>query len=119
MYTKAGPTLDQGTALAADLKWKPSADETMRVLGGCTAVWQRRETVIGGNLSAEGKLPRLDGSGGKSDTLCSVNTQLNNKGNGQVVVRLNSHDYPALALSMAVPVLASLWQRLTGRGEEF
>jgi hypothetical protein len=31
MYTKAGQAVDQGTALAADLKIKPSADETARV----------------------------------------------------------------------------------------
>ena len=31
MYTKAGQAYDQGTALAADLKIKPSADETARV----------------------------------------------------------------------------------------
>jgi hypothetical protein len=33
-------------------------------------------------------------------------------------MRLSSHDYPQLAASMAIPVLATLWQRLFGR-EEF
>ena len=51
---------------------------------GGTAVWQRRDTVYGGNLSTEFKLPKKGGKGGKSDTLCSMNAQLNNKGNGQV-----------------------------------
>lgn len=37
----------------------------------------------------------------------------------QLVLRLNSHDYPQLAASMIVPVLASLWHRLTFREEEF
>ena len=36
----------------------------------------------------------------------------------QLVLRLNSHDYPQLAAGMIIPVLASLWQRLTSRGEE-
>lgn len=34
MYTKAGQSYDHGTALAADLKIKPSHDETMRVRAG-------------------------------------------------------------------------------------
>ena len=84
---------------------------------GGTAVWQRRDVVVGGNLSTEFKLPKQGGRGGKSDTLCSMNAQLNNKGNGQLVLRLNSHDYPALAASMALPVLASLWHKLTGKEE--
>jgi hypothetical protein len=33
------------------------------------------------------------------------------------VLRLNSHDYPQLAAGMAVPVLASLWQRLFGKDD--
>lgn len=35
----------------------------------------------------------------------------------QLVLRLNSHDYPALAASMVVPVLASLWHKLLGKDE--
>ncbi len=123
------------------------------------------------------KQPVQGAPGGKSETLCSMNAQLNNKGNGQVrrqvleqlgcawdgaaeqcgplddiyaallycrprlpppdlarsliscpalpfpcpllqlVLRLNSHDYPALAASMVVPVLASLWHKLLGKDE--
>jgi hypothetical protein len=37
MYTKAGQAYDQGTSLAADLKIKPSADETARVRGAAAA----------------------------------------------------------------------------------
>jgi hypothetical protein len=84
---------------------------------GGTAVWQRREVVMGGNLSTEFKLPKAGAPGGKSDTLCSMNAQYNNKGQGQLVLRLNSHDYPQLAAGMAVPVLASLWQRLFGKDD--
>lgn len=51
---------------------------------GGTAVWQRRDVVMGGNLSTEFKLPKAGAKGGKSDTLCSMNANLNNKGNGQV-----------------------------------
>lgn len=158
-FRQAGASLDHGTALAADLKIRPSSDETARVrpallllmlLPGCcsafrhvrclclpcstcgnfrkqawprraarararlasalavcqhsqlpaflprpaprpsqilmggTAVWQRRDCVLGGNLSTEWRLPKAGGRGGKSDTLCSANAQLNNKGNGQV-----------------------------------
>lgn len=36
MYTKAGSSVDKGTALAADLKIKPSYDETARVGGALT-----------------------------------------------------------------------------------
>lgn len=118
MYVKAGQSLDQGTALACDLKIKPSYDETARILMGGTAVWQRREVVMGGNLSTEFKLPKSGGKGGKSDTLCSMNANLNNKGNGQLVLRVNSHDYPSLAYSMGVPVLMAMWQKLFGK-EEF
>jgi hypothetical protein len=128
---------------------------------GGTAVWQRRETMIGGNLSTEFKLPKADGRGGKSDTTCSMNANYNNKGQGQVrllagwwlssgwagkgcsrerlagrcarlsadarmapcafslqlVLRLNSHDYPQLAASMLVPLLATCWQKLFGKDE--
>lgn len=117
MYTKAGNSYDHGTALAADLKFKPSSDETAQVLMGGTAVWQRRETMIGGNLSTEFKLPKADGRGGKSDTTCSMNANYNNKGQGQLVLRLNSHDYPQLAASMLVPLLATCWQKLFGKDE--
>lgn len=55
-----------------------------QILMGGTAVWQRRDVVLGGNLSTEYRLPKAGGRGGKSDTLCSANAQLNNKGNGQV-----------------------------------
>ena len=115
MYTKAGPSVDHGTALAWDCKIKPSQDESARVGGGggeawgvcrscvgvrlccrqaalpCTpgpgvlapparppslqrthgllllllqilvggtAVWQRRDCVMGGNLSTEFRLPK-------------------------------------------------------------
>ncbi len=51
---------------------------------GTTAVWQRRDVTVGGNLSTEYKLPKGDALGGKSDTLCSASAQYNNKGNGQV-----------------------------------
>ena len=62
----------------------PSPTHLCQILVGGTAVWQRRDTVYGGNLSTEFKLPKKGGKGGKSDTLCSMNAQLNNKGNGQV-----------------------------------
>jgi hypothetical protein len=35
----------------------------------------------------------------------------------QLVLRLNSHDYPQLAGSMVVPVLAALWHRLFSKDE--
>ena len=62
----------------------PTPHPLLQILMGGTAVWQRRDVVIGGNLSTEFKLPKSGGRGGKSDTLCSMNAQLNNKGNGQV-----------------------------------
>eukprot|EP00887_Chlorella_sp_A99_P001797 scaffold19.g1797.t1 len=118
MYTKAGPSRDQGTALAGDLRIRPGGDETTRLLFGGTAVYQRRDVTIGGNASAEFRLPRLDGRGGKSDTTCAMNAQYNNKGNGNLSLRLNSHDYPALGGIMAVPLLRALWDHLTKR-EQF
>ena len=57
---------------------------TLQILMGGTAVWQRRDVVVGGNLSTEFKLPKGGALGGKSDTLCSMSAQYNNKGNGQV-----------------------------------
>lgn len=47
MYTKAGHSYDHGTALAADLKIRPSSDETARVsrptcVAVCCFSWHRR-----------------------------------------------------------------------------
>ena len=81
-------------------------------------MWQRRDFVLGGNLSTEFQLPKGGVPGGKSDTLCSMNAQYNNKGNGQLMLRLNSHDYPQLAAAMAVPLLRAVWDKLTGK-EDF
>lgn len=61
-----------------------SAPALVQILMGGTAVWQRRDVVMGGNLSTEFKLPKAGAPGGKSDTLCSMNAQYNNKGQGQV-----------------------------------
>lgn len=37
----------------------------------------------------------------------------------QLVVHINSHDYPLLAASMAVPVLRALWDKVFGKEEEY
>lgn len=58
-------------------------------------MWQRRDVVMGGNLSTEFKLPKAGAKGGKSDTLCSMNANLNNKGNGQVCGRGRALAYGA------------------------
>ena len=48
-----------------------------------------------------------------------LSPQYNNKGNGQLTLRLNSHDYPQLAAAMAIPALKALWDSLTARGGQF
>jgi hypothetical protein len=68
---------------------------------GGTAVWQRRDVVVGGNLSTEFRLPKPGALGGKSDTLCSMNAQYNNKGNGQVRM------VPGAGQAMPVPILVA------------
>ena len=117
LYTKAGGGYDQGTAASADLKLRPGGDPTTRLLLGASAVIQRRDTTIAGNLATEFRLPKASGRGGKSDTMLSANASYNNKGNGQIGARINSHDYPQMALAMAVPILKSVWDRLTSRDE--
>lgn len=79
---------------------------------------QRRDTTIGGNIAAEFRLPKASARGGKSDTIVSANSSYNNKGNGQIAARINSHDYPQLALAMVVPILKAAWDRFTIQ-EEF
>lgn len=118
VYTRAGASLDHGTAASADLKIRPGGDPTTRVLVGTSAVFQRRDTTYAGNIATEFRLPRASGRGGKSDTVVSANASYNNKGNGQITARINSHDYPQLALSMAIPILKTIWDRLLGK-EEF
>lgn len=125
VYTKAGTALDHGTAASAELKMKPGGDPTTQVLVGGSAVWQRRDTTIAGSMAGEYRLPKMGkttsgfgGVVGKSDTIVSANASYNNKGNGQVVCRINSHDYPQLALTMVVPILRTVWDRLRSR-EDF
>jgi hypothetical protein len=118
VYTKAGASLDHGTAASADLKLRPGGDPTTRVLLGGSAVFQRRDTTYAGNVATEFRLPRASGHGGKSETIVSANASYNNKGNGQIAARINSHDYPQLALTMAVPILRVIWDRLLGK-EDF
>lgn len=118
VYTKAGATTDHGTAASADLKLRPGGDPTTRLLLGGSAVWQRRDTTIAGNIATEFRVPKATGRGGKSETIVSGNASYNNKGNGQIGCRVNSHDYPQLALTMAVPVLKAVWDRLTAK-EDF
>lgn len=117
VMTKAGASYDQGTAAAADLKLRPGSDPSTRVLLGGSAVWQRRDTTYAGNIASEFRLPKSGGRG-KSETMVSGNASYNNKGNGNIAVRINSHDYPQLAASMAVPILKSIWDRLMAK-EDF
>lgn len=117
VYTKAGGAVDHGTAAAVDLRLRPDGDPSTRLLLGGSAVMQRRDTTIGGNIATEFRLPKSTGRGGKSDTIISANTSYNNKGNGQIVARVNSHDYPQLALAMVVPIMKSVWDRLMARDE--
>ena len=118
IYTKAGAGIDHGTAAAADLKIRPGGDPSTRLLLGASGVWQRRDTTLAGNVATEFRVPKATGRGGKSDTIVSANASYNNKGNGQLACRVNSHDYPQLALSMAVPVLKAVWDRLMAK-EDF
>ena len=118
VYTKAGASYDHGTAAAADLKLRPGGDPSTRILLGGSAVVQRRDSTYAGNLATEFRLPRAGGRGGKSETMLSANASYNNKGNGSISCRLNSHDYPQMAASMAIPLLKAVWDRLTAK-EEF
>lgn len=118
VYTRAGASVDHGTAASADFKLRPGGDPSTRVLLGSSAVWQRRDTTIAGNVATEFRLPKSTGRGGKSDTIVSANANYNNKGNGQIVTRINSHDYPQLALAMAVPIVRAAWDKIMVK-EEF
>ncbi len=50
LTTKAGQSLDTGTAAAAELKLKPGGDDAARLLLGGMAIWQRRDVTyqVGG-----------------------------------------------------------------------
>ena len=95
VYTKAGASLDHGTAASADLKLRPGGDPTTRLLLGASAVFQRRDKTIAGNVATEFRLPKASGRGGKSDTIVSGNVNYNNKGNGQIGARINSSRLPS------------------------
>jgi hypothetical protein len=119
IYTKMGAGgYDSGTAAAADLKLRPGGDPSTRLLLGASAVLQRRDTTVAGNVATEFRLPKAGARGGKSETMLSANAAYNNKGNGSLSCRLNSHDYPQLAAAMAVPLLKAAWDRVTQK-EEF
>ena len=120
VYTKAGNMKDHGTAVAADLRLRPDGDPSTRLLIGGSGVFQKRDTTIGGNIATEFRIPKASGRGGKSDTTVSANSSYNNKGNGSITARVNSHDYPQLALTMIVPVAKALFDRFfSGRDNEF
>eukprot|EP00889_Picochlorum_renovo_P002049 jgi/Picre1/29079/NNA_004472.t1 len=80
VYCKAAGMMDHGTAAAADLRLRPDGDPSTRLLIGGSAVFQKRDTTIGGNIATEFRLPKLSGRGGKSDTIVSANSSYNNKG---------------------------------------
>jgi hypothetical protein len=101
------------------LRLRPDGDPSTRVLIGGSAVFQKRDTTIGGNVSTEFRLPKASGRGGKSDTIVAANGSYNNKGNGSITARVNSHDYPHLALAMVVPVVKAIWDRLMTNESEF
>jgi hypothetical protein len=116
VYTKAGNMKDHGTAVAADLRLRPDGDPSTRLLIGGSGVFQKRDTTIGGNIATEFRIPKASGRGGKSDTTVSANSSYNNKGNGSITARVNSHDYPQLALTMIVPVAKALFDRFFSGG---
>ena len=118
VYTKAGNMKDHGTAVAADLRLRPDGDPSTRLLLGGSGVFQKRDTTIGGNVATEFRIPKASGRGGKSDTTVSANGSYNNKGNGSITARINSHDYPQLALTMVVPVAKALFDRFVGGGRD-
>lgn len=74
------------------------------------AAQQGAQQVVGGSRAAHSVGPHL---------LLTTSARLPFLTTLQLVLRLNSHDYPQLAASMIVPVLASLWHRLTAKEEEF
>jgi hypothetical protein len=119
VYTKAGNMKDHGTAVAADLRLRPDGDPSTRLLIGGSGVFQKRDTTIGGNIATEFRIPKASGRGGKSDTTVSANSSYNNKGNGSITARINSHDYPHLALTMIVPVAKALFDRFLGSRDGF
>ncbi|WPT15156.1 Translocase of chloroplast 120 [Picochlorum sp. SENEW3] len=119
VYCKAAGMMDHGTAAAADLRLRPDGDPSTRLLIGGSAVFQKRDTTIGGNIATEFRLPKLSGRGGKSDTIVSANSSYNNKGNGTIATRINSHDYPQLALAMIIPVVKALWDGIMSGENDF
>ena len=119
VYTKAPGMVDHGTAAAVDLRLRPDGDPSTRLLLGGSAVFQKRDTTIGGNISTEFRLPKSSGRGGKSDTTIAANSSYNNKGNGSITARINSHDYPQLAFAMIIPVAKAIFDRFMSGENEF
>ncbi|RMZ53637.1 hypothetical protein APUTEX25_003171, partial [Auxenochlorella protothecoides] len=125
LLTKMGTHYEPGTAVAADLKLRNPADDSARLLLGGSAQWQGRDKraakqslVMGGNIAGEVRLPKMDGTGMKSDTQVSANAQYTTRGQGTLALRINSHDVPQLAAIMLVPVLRAAWDKCFAREVE-
>lgn len=73
---------------------------------------------MGGNIAGEVRLPKMDGTGMKSDTQVSANAQYTTRGQGTLALRINSHDVPQLAAIMLVPVLRAAWDKCFAREVE-
>lgn len=77
-----------------------------QMLVGTSLMRFRKDTAIGCNASAQ--------FNATPQTQVASRINLHSKGNGQVTVRVTSHDKPQLAYSMIVPVLGALWGKLRG-----
>lgn len=110
LYTRTGQGSDKGTALAAELKMT-NKDRTARLLTGCSAVWQgNRDLTYGGNISYEKTLQDANGT-------VATNLNLNNKGQGQLVMRANVIG-PSAAWAMIYPLGKVMWDKMTNKEEE-
>lgn len=78
----------------------------VQVTVGLNNMRYRGKSGYGGNLSTQ--------YAATPGTTVMSNVQLNNERAGKLTVRVSSHDYPQLGLSLLVPTIAYIWGRVRG-----
>ena len=79
----------------------------VQVTVGLNNMRYRGKSGYGGNVSTQ--------YAATPGTTVMGNLQLNNERAGKMTMRINSHDYPNLGVSLLVPTVAYLWGRIRGR----
>mmetsp|Transcript_21143 Transcript_21143/g.58671 ORF Transcript_21143/g.58671 Transcript_21143/m.58671 type:complete len:366 (-) Transcript_21143:146-1243(-) len=104
MSTKTRVGRETARAANAELRLKdPSNSGKQLTVGGSLMHW-RRDLLLAGNISAQ--------AGITDETIVTTRANLNSKATGQLQVRLTSHDFPILGISMLVPLSSFLYEKI-------